>query len=166
MPPPSPASRAAVDLATRQLGDAASEGLPAPWADDIADAATRPDTSLADDLDQAIMHTSLRTRRPLWWKAFGALQILLGLAAAAGLVWLLALMVSGGLVLGLALAGLARWFAKRGARRRRATVDKRLRQAIGVVAGERILAPVDEVLQRHQATREALARATGSSTRP
>ena len=189
LPPPSPASRAAVDLATRQLGDAASEGLPAPWADDIADAATRPDTSLADDLDQAIMHTSLRTRRPLWWKAFGALQILLGLAAAAGLVWLLALMVSGwlqlplpaaptqgvvpwpvlllvgGLVLGLALAGLARWFAKRGARRRRATVDKRLRQAIGVVADERILAPVDEVLQRHQATREALARATGSTTR-
>ena len=93
------------------------------------------------------------------------LQLPLPAAPTQGVVPWPVLLLVGGLVLGLALAGLARWFAKRGARRRRATVDKRLRQAIGVVADERILAPVDEVLERHQATREALARATGSSTR-
>jgi hypothetical protein len=68
-------------------------------------------------------------------------------------------MLVGGLVLGLALAGLARWFAKVGAQRRGAAVRKRLTDAVAQVARDRILAPVQQVLERHRATREALERA-------
>jgi GTP-binding protein EngB required for normal cell division len=185
LPPPSPAARSAVDLATRRVGDEGAQGLPPRWAEAVSDAATPPGPELADALDQAIVGTSLRMRAPWWWRVFGVLQLVLAVAAVAGLLWLAVLFVLGwfqlpqpdtpkwgplpipfllfvgGLVLGLVLALLARVLARTGARRRGARVRKRLLDSIGTVARERIVGPVRAVLQRHRTTREALDRAAG-----
>ena len=132
LPPASPAARAAVDLATRRVGDLAADGLPPRWADAVSDAATPPGPELGDALDQAVVGTSLKVRPPVWWRAFGIAQLLLAVIAVGGLLWLAVLvllgwlqlpeidtprlgplpyplvMLVGGLLLGLALAALAR----------------------------------------------------------
>ena len=185
IPPPAPAARAAVDLASRRIGTAAGEGLPIRWADAVADAARPPSNDLADDLDQAVMRTSLRGRKPMWWALFGLLQILLAVAALVGLVWLVVialagwlqlpaiptfdvgpfatpfLLLVGGLLAGLLLAAVARWLAGIGARKRGKMVDKRLRLAIGAVADERVVEPVEQVLTDHAGARAGIRRALG-----
>ena len=183
LPPATPAASAAVDLATRRVGDRAAEGLPAPWADAVADAATPPGPELADSLDQAVMRTPLRARDPLWWSVLGYVQTVLALASVVGLVWLVVLgvvgwlqlpeigtprlgplpwpflLLAGGLLLGWLLALAARASAKVGARRRAELISGRLREAVDGVARARIIAPVQEVLRRHASTREHLDRA-------
>ncbi len=186
LPPPSPAARAAVDIATRRLGDRAGEGLPTPWAEAVERAAT-PGASLTDALDQAVVGTSLFSRSPVWWRVVGLGQLLLAGAAVAGFLWLAlyvvlgwlqldsivgepptwgvlpvpAVLLVGGLLAGVLLAAISRWLAAIGARRRGRVMDARLRAAIEVVAQEHIVQPVERVLERHGATRGALARAAG-----
>ena len=185
LPPPSPAARAAVSLATRRVADRAGAPLPVPWAEAVERAATPPGPELGDALDQAVVGTSLLARAPAWWRVVGALQVLLAGTALAGLLWLFAYVVAGwlqldalapdpptvgvlpvpfvllagGLVLGPLLALLAAWLAAVGARRRGAVMDARLRAAIETVADAEILAPVRRVLDRHAATRAALRHA-------
>ncbi len=185
IPPPPPAARAAVDLASRRIGTSAGEHLPTRWADAVADAARPGDDDLADALDQAVLRTPLRARKPAWWVIFGALQIAFALAAVVGLLWLVVvgvaswlqlpavptvdvgpfatpfLLLAGGLLCGLLLAALARWLARVGARRRARTIDRRLRRAIGEVGDERVIQPVEQVLADHDRTRESLRRALG-----
>lgn len=182
IPPPAPAARAAVDLASRRIGTSAGEGLPTRWADAVADAARPADHDLADDLDQAVLATSLRARKPLWWPIFGALQVVFALTAVLGLVWLFVvgaaawlqlpaiptvdvgpfatpfLLLVGGVLAGLLLAALARWLARIGARRRAAAIKDRLRTSIGRVADERVVEPVHQVLSEHADTRSDLRR--------
>lgn len=185
LPPPSPAARAAVELATRRVADRAAADLPPPWADAVARAATPAGPDLGDALDQAVVGTSLYARSPWWWRVVGLVQLLLAAAAVAGLLWLAAyvaaswlqldgllpeaptmgvlpvpfLLLVGGLVLGPLLATLSAWLARIGARRRGAVMDARLRSAIETVADDEILRPVHRVLGRHAATREALRHA-------
>lgn len=179
LPPATPAARSAVALAARELADRASEGLPPVWADAVADAATPARDDLADALDQAVLDTSLRKRAPLWWNVFGILQWVLLIAAVAGFIWLAALAVLnwlqmhvdapgvgrlaypflllvGGLLLGALLSLVVRPIGRLGARRRRAFVAARLREAVAQVARDRLVAPVQEVLDRHRMTREHL----------
>ncbi|WP_252974917.1 GTPase [Janibacter melonis] len=183
IPPPTRSARAAVDLAARRLGEHAGQGLPTRWADAVADAAAPYDERLADELDQSVLRTSLRGRDPLWWGLLGALQLLLAAAAVVGLLWLVVIAVAGwlqlpdlptydigpfatpfvllvgGLLGGLLVAGLGRVMARAGARRRGAAVDKRLREAIREVADRVVVEPVRAVLARHRRAREAVARA-------
>ena len=183
LPPPTPAARAAVDLATRRVGDRAGKGLPPRWAEAVSDAATPPGPELADSLDQAVVGTSLRARAPMWWRAFGLAQLVLALIALLGLGWLVVLVVlgwlalpdvhtptlgpvpdpllmfAGGVLLGIGLAALARYLAVVGARRRGQRIRARLLEAVSGVAAERIVAPVRAVLGSHRAAREALDRA-------
>ena len=183
LPPPTPAARSAVELATRRVGERAGQGLPIPWAEAAADAATPPGPELADTLDQAIITTPLRARDPLWWTVFGYAQWLFAAATVVGLVWLLVLgvvgwlrlpeietprlgplpypflLLAGGLLFGVLLAALARALARVGARRRAELIQHRLRESVSRVASEHIVAPVREVLRRHAATREQLDRA-------
>ena len=178
-------ARAAVDLASRRIGTSAGEHLPTRWADAVADAARPGDDDLADALDQAVLHTPLRARKPAWWMFFGALQIVFALAAVVGLLWLVVvgvaswlqlpavptldvgpfatpfLLLVGGLLCGLLLAALARWLARIGARRRARTIERRLRQAIGEVGDARVIRPVEQVLTEHDRTRERQRRALG-----
>ncbi|GAA2168778.1 YfjP family GTPase [Pedococcus bigeumensis] len=183
LPPPTPAARSAVELATRRVGDRAAEGLPNRWAEAVADAATPPGPELADALDQAVVGTSLKMRAPLWWRVFGAAQLVLALVAVLGLLWLALLVVmgwlalpeidtprlgplpypllmfAGGLLLGLGLAALARALGRRGARHRGQQIRRRLTDKVAEVAAERIVGPVRAVLERHRLTRESLDRA-------
>ncbi len=183
LPPPTPAARSAVELATRRVGDQAAEGLPNRWAEAVADAATPPGPELADALDQAVVGTSLKMRAPMWWQAFGLAQLVLALIAVVGFLWLAVLVVmgwlalpemdtprfgplpypllmfAGGLLLGLALAALARTLGRTGARRRGQRIRRRLTDQIADVARERIIGPVRSVLERHRITRESLDRA-------
>ncbi|WP_109474474.1 GTPase [Ornithinimicrobium cavernae] len=179
LPPPSPAARSAVDLATRQVGEAAGAGLPPRWADAVAAAATPQDAALADALDQAVMSTPLRARNPLWWQAVNLLQWLLALVAIGGLLWLVVLaalgflqmpqevptwgplpipvlMLAGGLLVGILLALVSRALARVGARRRRRAIEERLGAAVADVAHAHLSTPVSAVLERHRQTRQQL----------
>jgi GTP-binding protein EngB required for normal cell division len=180
LPPATPAARAAVALAARELGDRAGRDLPQSWTDAVADAATPDEHDLGDALDQAVVGTSLRARDPLWWTFFGLLQWVFALAAAVGLVWLVVLMVlgwlqlprgdtptfgpfpdpflllAGGLLAGFLTSLLTRAMARVGGRRRKALISARLRKAVMEVARDRLVAPVQEILDRHRMTREHL----------
>lgn len=184
LPVATPAARAAVDLAARRLADTAAAGLPRRWAETIA-AALPPRDRLADDLDQAIVATPLRGRRPVWWSVLRLVQFLAALCVVAGLVWLVVIMafgwlqlpdlplphlgpfalpfvlLAGGLLVGWLLALLSRWFAAVGGRRHARRAEKRLHAAIEKVATALILDPVAAVLARHRATREHLDAARG-----
>jgi GTP-binding protein EngB required for normal cell division len=185
LPPPSPAARAAVDLATRRLADRAGAELPHPWADAVERAADPPGPALGDALDRAVVGTSLLARVPIWWRVVGLVQVVLAVAALVGFLWLALYVVVGwaqldqvigdpptlgvvpvplvlfvlGLLGGLLLALVARWLARVGARRRGRVMDGRLRASIDGVAQSEIVQPVQRVLERHAATRVALQRA-------
>jgi len=182
LPPAGPAARAAVDLASRKLGRHAAEGLTPPWAEAVQGAATPSDERLHDALDQAVIGTQLHQRKPTWWAVSSALQWVFAAVAVIGLVWLVLLAILGfahiyahaptwiglpvpllmlivGLLAGVLLALIARWAAARGAHRRAAQVEARLRASIAVVGVEQIIDPVARVLQAHRDTREALAAA-------
>ena len=182
LPPPSPAARAAVDLATRRLADRASAALPHPWADAVERAADPPGPALGDALDRAVVGTSLLARVPIWWRVVGLVQLVLAVAAVVGFLWLALYVVVGwaqldqvigdpptlgvvpvplvlfvlGLLGGLLLALVSRWLARVGARRRGRVMDGRLRASIDGVAQAEIVQPVERVLERHAATRVAL----------
>ena len=186
LPVANPTARAAVDLAARRLADGASAGLPHRWADAVHATATPAADTLADELDQAIVATPLRARRPLWWSVLGLLQILLAVTVVLGLAWTLVeiffgaqdliqlpmphvgpfglpiILLAGGLLLGWILALLARWFAAIGARRRGARARKQLEEGIGAVADRVIIDPMSAVLARHRETRTELALAAGT----
>lgn len=183
IPSPSVSTIAAVDVATRSFVRSASDGLPVRWAGAVEDAVDQGEGALRDALDGAVLGTSLRARRPAWWLLVNVVQWSLGLVAVAGLVWLAVLwgiglaqlprpdtpsfgilpvplvMLVGGLLLGVGLGALCRWWARVGARRRRATIAKRLASSIATVGDERVAAPVAEVLGRHRETRRQLDRA-------
>jgi GTP-binding protein EngB required for normal cell division len=187
IPAPSVSTVSAVDIATRAFVREASDGLPMRWGQAVEEAATSGggEGALTDALDQAILQTPLRARRPVWWTVLNVAQWVLGVAALLGLVWLGVLYVMGflqlprpetpalgilpvplvvlvaGLVLGIALALLARGWAKVGARHRKAVVAKRLRTSITAVSDERLIGPVSAVLERHRQTRVHLDEAAG-----
>lgn len=182
IPAPSVSAASAVDLATRTYVRDASAGLPVRWAQAVEDAVDQGEGALSDALDQALVHTPLRARRPVWWFVTNVLQWLLGILAMLGLLWLAVLwvlglaqipapetpavgilpvpflMLVGGLGFGILLGVLARWWAKVGARNRKSVIAQRLRVSVATVADERVLIPVDEVLDRHRETREHLDR--------
>jgi GTP-binding protein EngB required for normal cell division len=184
IPAPTVSTVAAVDLATRAFVREASKSLPIRWAQAVEEAVDQGEGALSDALDRAMIGTSLRSRRPIWWFVVNVLQWALGVAALGGLVWLVALFVMGllqlpvpeapsvgiipvpllmavgGVLLGLGIGLLSRWWAKVGARNRRTKIGRRLSEAVAEVADARILIPIDEVHARHRATREHLAQAS------
>jgi GTP-binding protein EngB required for normal cell division len=180
IPAPTVSTVSAVEVATRGFVRGASEGLPVRWGQAVEDAVDRGDGVLSDALDRAVIGTSLRGRRPLWWFVVNALQWALGLVALAGLVWYAVLwafgllqlprfdtpsfgilpaplvMLAGGVLLGLGLGVLSRWWARVGARHRSRVVGRRLSESVAAVADEHLLLPVEGVLVRHRETREHL----------
>lgn len=182
LPSPTPAARANVQLASRQVAEDAGAGLPPRWADALVEAASPSHDNLSDALDQAVVGTPLRTRAPIWWAVLGGLQIVLAVAAVVGLLWLVVLAVLGwlqfpldapfwgpvpipllllvgGLLAGLLVALVARVMAGVGARRRRRQVEDALDEAIDEVAFQHVRRPVLAVLDRHEKTRQHLERA-------
>jgi hypothetical protein len=155
------------------------------WAQAVEEAVDGGEGTLGDALDRAIIGTSLRARRPAWWFVVNLLQWVLGLVAVVGLAWYAVLwafallqlprpetpaigilplplvMLIAGLLLGIGLGLLSRWWARVGARHRRTVIGKRLSESVATVADEHILIPIDEVLVRHRETREHLDAAAG-----
>ena len=180
LPPATPAARSAVALATRELGDRVGRELPQAWTDAVTDAAMPPGADLGDALDQAVVGTSLRARDPLWWTVFGFVQWILAMTAAVGLSWLIVLTVlgwlrlpavdtpglgplpypfllfAGGLLIGFLTSLLTGAIGRVGGRRRKDLVAARLHNSVAKVARDRLVAPVQEILDRHRMTRESL----------
>ncbi|WP_281964731.1 YfjP family GTPase [Serinicoccus marinus] len=182
LPSPTPAARANVQLATRRLGEDVGGQLPQRWADAVLEAASPPEDTLADALDQAIVGVPLRTRTPFWWSVLGMLQLLFAATAVVGLLWLVLLVVLGwlqlpvdapfwgpvpiplallvgGVLAGLLLALIGRLAAGVGAARRRRHVQQVLDDAIDEVSYRHVRKPVMTVLDRHEKTRTLLDQA-------
>ncbi len=181
LPPPTPASRAGVDLATRELAEHVSAGLPQPWADSLREASA-PDADLYDELDQAVMGVPLRGRVPSWWIVAAMSQWLFAIIAVVGLLWLAVLALVGfgqihldaptigiipiplimlvlGVFAGITLAALSRWLARRGAARRATSLGNTMSEQIARVSAAQIIEPVAAVLDEHRLTRTHLDRA-------
>jgi energy-coupling factor transporter ATP-binding protein EcfA2 len=183
VPAPSAVERSRVDLALRALADHSCEQLPDPWPDAVRAAARSRSADLADRLDRAVADTDLGLGpKPVWWRAVGAVQAGLALAAIAGGLWLAGLyaltvlrlpepatpMVGavpvptvaliGGVLAGLLLAVLARLLALLAARRRSARAQARLRTAVAAVADALVVAPVRAELAAYNALHAALGR--------
>ena len=185
LPATSGVQRARVDTALRALADQAASGLTRGWAEAVKRAARSAQDPLPDPVDRAIATTDLDLaghRR--WWQAVRVVQWLLVAAVVAGLGWLAAsavllylqlpplprvlwwglpaptVLVVGGVLAGLLLAGLSRIGVEVGARRRTARARQALRSAISRVTGELVVVPVRAEQERYEQARLALERAT------
>ena len=181
LPAPTPVQRAQVDTAVRRLADAAAEPLPPDWADSTRRAARSRMADLPDALDAAIVRTDLgAARRPVWWRVLSAVQWLLFVALVVGGLWLALLALNtyvrlpevptpdvwgvplptmlfgGGALLGLLFALLSRPLMSAGARRAGATAGSRLREAVGAVGDDLVIAPVEDERERLTDVRRAL----------
>ena len=186
LPATSGVQGARVDTALRALADQAAQGLPRGWAEAVKRAARSAKDTVPDQVDRAIASTDLDLadhRR--WWNLVRVLQWLLVAAVVAGLGWLAAsavlvylqlpplprvlwwglpaptVLVVGGALAGLLLAGLARIGVEVGARRRTARARQALRAAISRVTGELVVAPVRAEQERYEQARLALERVAG-----
>jgi energy-coupling factor transporter ATP-binding protein EcfA2 len=174
MPPPTDVLRAQVSSAARRLADGAAEGLPQPWPRLVREAAVAAEDRVADRLDRAVAGADLSVDRPAWWRLAGWLQGVLGVALAAGAVWLAllaalgwlriedvvplpevegipipTLLLLGGAAAGLVLAFVARIANGVGARRRAKKAAASLRKRVDAVAQELVLDPVSAELDTH-----------------
>ena len=190
LPAPSPAQRAQVTRATRQLAAEAARDLPPPWPLLVRAAATEAEPDLPERLDRAVATAELPTTPPRWWRVARVLQALLAGASLAGALWLVVLAVLGylqlagivptpdvgpialptllllgGIVGGLLLAALARTVNRFGARRRARAAERTLLRQVDAVAAESVLAPIERELDAYEQLRAALARAGGEAGR-
>ncbi|KAA1418820.1 ABC transporter [Nocardioides humilatus] len=172
--------RASVDNGIRALADETAQGLAAPWASAVRDAATARLEETDDALDRGLSAVDLRADRvPGWVGVVRLLQWLLFLAALAGGGWWVFLVVQGtvddapevsgvplaAIVLGAGLAlGLLLWLVFRplvggAARRRGDDADAELREVVTRVVGQQVVVPVNRVLASYSAFRAGLAQA-------
>lgn len=179
--------RARTDAAVREFADAASTGAPGPWRAAIRGVAREGREALPDALDQAIAGTDLKAaRKSWWWGVFNVVQWLALLTVLGGLGWLgvLAgmayfqmpapevprvegwsvptLMIAAGVVLGIFLALTGKFIGAGVARARAAKARKRLRAAVGEVAGDLVVEPVEVEVSRLVSFNAALKAADGN----
>lgn len=186
LPGPTAIQRSSVSSAVRSLAAEAAGELPAPWPGLVRRAATASEDALPAALDRAAAGTPLPSRRPLWWRGAGGVQIALACAALVGALWLAALavlgylriadivgtpdviglplptlLILGGLLGGIVLALLARWINGFGAARRGRRVERAMRERVEAVADEHVLAPVIAELGARDDLCQALRDVTG-----
>ncbi len=181
LPEATQVQRARVDTEVRKVADDVSATLTPAWSKAIRSASTARLDELGDGLDRAIAGTDLGVDRlPVWasavrlvqWLLIGAVivglgwLVLLGLGTYAGLPspptpkvagWSLPLLlVAGGVVLGLLLAGVCRLLVSAYARRRAGGAERRLMAAISEVSEELVVTPVEAELAAYEQVREGL----------
>jgi GTP-binding protein EngB required for normal cell division len=184
MPSATQVQRARVDTEVRAVADEVSGTLARPWAEAVRRASVSRLPDLNDRLDAALTATPLGVDRlPVWAGLVRVLQWLLLVATAAGLVWSVVLLADpwfgvtrpstpdvagfpvpvillvGGIVLALLLSGLCRLLVRGTARSRGRTADRRMRAAIGGVADELVVRPVQAELAAYDTVRAGLGRA-------
>ena len=175
LPGAGPVQRARLDRGLRELVDAASSGLPRGWASAVRSAARGREALLLDRLDTAIAGADLELDRGTgWWAVVRALQWVLMVAVVIGGLWTLFMMfapalglagiptvfwwgwpaqfvlLAGGIVGGLLLAGLSALGVAVGARGKANRAERVLHEAIGTVHRPELIAPVQEELDRHR----------------
>ena len=183
--PATAVQQAAVTTSLRRVRDQAGADLPQAWRDELRRTVEVREGRLTDRLDAAVAGTDLGpTRVPVWQRAVGGLQWLLVVLALIGALWLLALvglaylqlddvlplpkiegiplptlLLVGGLLAGVLVALVARPVVRVGARRRARRAERRLHDAVGVVAAEELFDPVRQVRTDHERFCSAVARA-------
>ncbi|HEX7738061.1 MAG TPA: GTPase [Marmoricola sp.] len=185
LPRPDGIHLARVDGRVRELADSVSGDLTRPWASAIRRASVSRVDVLNDRLDRAVGETELGVARlPLWCRVVRVLQWLLLLVAVAGAIWLGALavmgllkvsqpeppsvagvsvpaiMLVGGVVVGLLLALASRALIGIGAGSRAAKAQRRLREAVSEVTDELVVQPIAAELDVYARVRDGLTAAT------
>lgn len=186
VPAASGIQRARVDTEVRALADEVSAGMGPSWGPAVREASVSRLPLVHDDLDRAIASVDLDVAALPWWaKAVRLLQWLLILSAAIGGGWLAlaafgsylqlpdvtsptvgpfavpTLLLLGGLLLGVLLALLCRLLVRATANSRARAADRQLRSAIGEVAQESVIAPVQEQVEAYEQVRKGVATAKG-----
>jgi GTP-binding protein EngB required for normal cell division len=181
MPAAGQAQRPRVQLAVDVFLGGVAGALPVRWGEAVHAAVTGPGDDIVVAVDNAVGRVDLGLSPPTWWRAVGVTQFALSVAALGGAAWLFGIgaiqlagqlppdvpstagvplpivLFVGSLVLGAALAAISSSVLVKGARRRREAVSGRLHAAVHGIADSRIISRVQAVLDRHRATREALA---------
>ncbi len=187
------ASEPRTDLAIRDYAEARAGTLRAPWPNRVREAAFAERDALVDDLRKTVGRAAVGAgSRPRWWTVIAWLQRALAVVAVVGLVWLVAVavlggffrfdiepllpdtpglewsplpttMLLGGAVLGMLVALLMRPFLAAGAARRGAAARKTVEAAVVDLAGSRVVAPVNLVLDQERSLNALLAIASGEA---
>ncbi len=179
-----------VETAAAECAERAAESLPAPWPRRARAAARTNVAELPGELGRAVAAVVPEaTDTPAWWKTVRALQYVLLTTAGIGLAWFgvaLASWLGGGLTgvslldhpinIGYAAAVVVatltagkltdvgcRNLVEVAAAQRRDLVERRSAERVRAISDERIVAPLEEELQRYDAYTQALDAAT---TRP
>ena len=168
LPPAGPAATGRLRSSAHVYAVAACSALPGDLA---AQAVLRSDERaerLAEPLELAVAQVDYGTwKRPVWWKVANVLQWVTALAALIGGLWLVAIhvledylllisidvprwgavpwptvLLLGGLLIGLVLAGLGTFLAGLQARRHRRRIIERLRRATDEVVNAELIEPL------------------------
>ncbi len=173
--------KASAEIAIRDLAEKASVGVGKPWSDSIRAASTSRSNDIADSLDQAIVGTDLGVAKAAWWwRAINVLQWVFFAMLLVGLGWLLVLaglsfaqidppappksqgialptlFIVAGIVFGIGMALLSRLAARLSGRSKARRADRLLRSAIGQVAQEQVVDPIEAELTAYNKTRAGL----------
>lgn len=166
------AQRSRVSLASHALVDRVTAGLPAPWQAQITSAQRGSTDRLTATLDDAITSVDISPQRPGWWPLAGFLQVLFFVFTVVGVLWLIVQAVLS-LVVPEAVSGALWWvvpivvlvvgiigsvvtsLVARSARQRGADAvaqeaHARLSDAVSSAANDAYLAPITDILNRHQ----------------
>jgi len=169
-----PVAQAQLRIALRQFSDAVGSDLGDDWQRAIGVACQRDRDLLPDLLAEAVATTDLEiSRTPLWWRLVRVVQWFLLAAVILGLGWLLvnlfltwagvspatapgetgvmtmlALLVIGGVGGGLLFSFLSRGLVAAGERSEIRKVARRLRDSVGKVGQEHVVAPLTAELER------------------
>jgi hypothetical protein len=186
LPSASPAALAGATAAAREYAAVASRGAPPAWVRSARAMAVTAAEGIGPHLDSAVARAEVGDpRTPRWWSLVGILQSLFLVAAAAGALWLLAMvalgalalpvpdpptvaglpvptvLLLGGSVVGIVLAMLARLGTRVTARRAAARARAQVTRAVAAVAQARVVDPVDAELATLGEFRVGLVAAQG-----
>lgn len=182
LPEAGPVAQAQLATAIRHMENTVTAQAPLGWRPALGRAVHLNEEGLADALDAEISSLDLGVRNPFWWQLVRVLQWLLIGAVAVGVLWLTVnavlsyfglpplptvpvvlpggagiplptVLVAGGVVAGLVLAGLGRLFVSLGARSARRRAERILRRSVTALADRRIVTPVAAELERLEEAR-------------
>jgi len=186
----SPVARSEIDLALRDVAEAASSDLAPPWPTAVRSVAAERSPDLTSRLTSVTQSTArTATKRPTWWGPVAALQRFVTLVAIVGALWLLvvavlggffqldtdpllidtpgwewiplpSLLVLGGLLVGLLLALIVKIPVNIGATRRGGRARKLLLGGVADIVDETVIADIDTVLAERSQINDHLAAVT------
>ncbi|MGW6011314.1 GTPase [Streptomyces sp. NPDC055210] len=171
-------ARQRVEQAVRTVAEQATDGLPAPWAQAVREAAVRGSQGLCEALDELAVRAGTpvgRPPRPGWWPAAVLAQAAMTVLQVLGGLWLLAqvigfmspnlgvpvLLMVIGIVGGPGVEWACRLAANGPARRYGSEAERKLREAASGCGRARVLDPVAAELLRYREVREQFLRVSG-----